>query len=321
METIFYKIFLDKITINDNDLKYIVQSSSGNISVLNIIVNYLRQEEIIVKNSDDSWTCNSISRGSLSNILDKYIRQRYDRLDEYLKRTLQQSSLLGKEFNVKQLQDSFSILQADEWLSNIERISHLIKHNEHGKYKDPYIFENDEVFIYIKKQILSSFQKTWYQILIDYYILEYQKLEESNKYTKNILTDQITISIKIASYCSENEQYNRSLDYYVQAITHCFTTMNYKQASSLISTAKKIAIFSKADDYLIYQLDRMDAECYEYLGFYSTAKKHYQSCIDNYDHQLLNYNLEFLEYKVAFCTYYSSRVHEAFNLAYNLRKN
>jgi len=320
MLDVFLSIFERNIKIQQRDADYLIESSSGNISILFIVVNYLKQEEIIFRDGGE-WICITIPEGILSNILKKYIKQKYDQLDEHLKRTLQQSSLLGRAFATKQLKDTFSLLQADEWLSNIERISSLIKKDtNNNNYIVDYVFENDEIYVFVKNQIPKESIKVWFDTLIAHYQFLYDSLESKNSHSISLIGELVNLSIKIASYRAENGEHREALDFFVKAIAHCFTIMNYRQARLMIERAKQSAIFLKESGQQLFWLDKRYALCFEYLGLYEIAKDYFASCLNEYYH-MPNCDTDWFRYKVAFCTYYSSLVDDAFELTYKLKKD
>ena len=127
--------------ISDKSKEYIIESASGNIRLLQIIINYLKQNEFLYLDVD-SYKCKEICPGSLSDVLEKYIELRYNRLSNVLKNTLQKSRLFGMEFSVIELTNTFKIIEADESLNRIEHLSQLVKaNNENDKN---YSFENQE---------------------------------------------------------------------------------------------------------------------------------------------------------------------------------
>jgi tetratricopeptide (TPR) repeat protein len=318
IKTCFLDIFNHSILIDENDLNYIADATFGNIGILYIIISYLRQEEIIVGQKDDCL-CKSISAGLLSNILESFISQRYSYLEAHLKRTLQQSSLLGKSFDPCLLQNAFRIPQADEWLIHAESISGLIKHSISVGDQTDYSFENDEVFLFVKRSIPSKHQQKWLDILFKYYTSLFNEDERKPLQTSSQIYNLLELSIKSASYSFNLGKYDESIKYYVYAINYCMQIMNYNQAVTLIASTWKFKFYYTNNKRLMLTLDKYYAECCEYLGYYNKALERYTHCVTEYNNVIYNFDLEWYEYKVAFCTYYTSRVDEAFRLTYKLK--
>lgn len=307
----FFDIFNNRIEICENTLNYICQSASGNLSILNIIINYLRQEDIIYRDDSSGWKCDSVSMSGITNILANYIETRYKRLDEYLKRTLQQSSMLGKKINVDDLKDTFSLLQAEEWLSNIEKITHLIYKSDEKSIKPPFVFETDEVFNYVKNQIPAESRKIWFINLSKHYKSLYEQTEKNLIYDSETVCQLIELSYHAANCYTQTGDNNKALFYYFKSIFHCMSISNFSQCRIIIDKIRKNIPDILTNRRVNLQVCRIEAILYEYTGLYEKAREKYYYCINNYTDLLFDDIYE-LKYKYCYCTYYSSLVYKSF---------
>ena len=319
MKKRFFNIFDSKIEICEETLNYICKSVSGNLALLNIIVNYLRQEDIIYRDDHSMWHCGNIPEGSMTNILVHYIETRYERLDEYLKRTLQQSSLLGKKINVDELKDTFTLLQAEEWLSNIEKLTHLVYKSEEPGIKPPFVFENDEVFTYVSNQIPAESREIWFNCLSNHYKSLYEQLEKNPVYNLETICRLIELSFQTANCYTHINNKDKALFYYFKSIFHCLSISNFKQCRIIINKIESDITNASMNKRVDLQLCMIKAICYENIGLYEKAGEKYLYCIKNYADLLFD-DLYNLKYKYSYCTYYSSLVNKAFTSTKELCK-
>lgn len=154
----FFKA-LGNISISDENLTYILDSSFGNIMYLNIAINYLKGENYI-RLDDGKYICDTLPSGILADVLKEFILQRYDRLDQTLKEVLSKSSIIGNVFNAELLSKPFQIINADNMLQKIEKISQLIIRPDDLTYS----FENNDVYNLIKNSISPELQKEWHEM-------------------------------------------------------------------------------------------------------------------------------------------------------------
>jgi len=299
-----YKSFQNGLEICDEDLDYIIDSSFGNIKLCNIIINYLKQKEIILMKGN-IWYCKKLKNGILSSILKKSIQERYAKLDETLKNILKQSSLLGFEFDSMTLSNTFCILRADDQLKKIEEISSLILEKESDELN--FSFENQEIFLFTQNQVTKEEKNTWYNILEKYFKSLYLKYSEINSREKNILSTNYIL--KSANYAMLGENYQNAYINYKIALSNLINNMDYEKSLIAINRIEQLSAILPIDDFMMIKVLYWKAECYEYTGKYLEAKKYYSLCITEY-HQKIS-NIYDLQYKIAYCTYYSSEVDNA----------
>lgn len=304
--------FMQKCGINcvisDKSKEYIIESASGNIRLLQIIINYLKQNEFLYLDVD-SYKYKEICPGSLSDVLEKYIELRYNRLSNILKNTLQKSRLFGMEFSVIELTNTFKIIEADEALNRIEHLSQLVKANNENDMN--YSFENDEVYIYVKNRTAIEDLSKWSFLIASYYQTMYEKLLKEN------LQNSFELSYKTAYYFEKSGNYEKATSYYISSIKGYFSALNYRQALLLIEQVDAVKNFSKIHTLLLIEIDTMHAECYEHIGLYDKALVCYKKNAENYSN-LYYFDNEYNIYKIAFCTYYTSNVYKAKSIVDNL---
>ncbi len=297
--------FIQKCGINcvisDKSKEYIIESASGNIRLLQIIINYLKQNEFLYLD-EDSYKCKEISPGSLSDVLEKYIELRYNRLSDVLKNTLQKSRLFGKEFSVIELTNTFKIIEADEALNKIEHLSQLVKATNENDMK--YSFENDEVYIYVKNKTTTKDISKWSHLIASYYQIMYEQL------LKEKLQNSYELSYKTAYYFEKSGNYEKASSYYISSIKGYYSAMNYRQALLIIEQLDSIRDFCKIHTILLMRIDTMHAECYEHIGLYDKALLYYKKNAENYA-DVPYFDIDYNIYKIAFCTYYTSNVYKS----------
>ena len=297
------KHFQNNLKIMPEDLEYIIDSSFGNVKLCNIIINYLKQKELIIK-ATDYWCCKKLKSGMLSNILKNSIQERYFKLDNTLKNLLKQSSLLGFEFDSKTLSNTFRILCAEEQLKKIEEISSLI--TEKDTESSYYSFENQEIFLFTQAQMSKDEKLVWYDVLKKYFYELYSKsIKSSNKDNYVVATNHI---LKAANYAFLGEEYQNAFSYYKIALSRCINGMDYETSLTIINRIEQLSAIIKLDDYIMFKILYWKAECFEYMGKYSDARNCYLLCANNYN---IKNDYKDLLYHIAYCTYYASEVENA----------
>lgn len=276
LKEIFMDGFRSNINISDVDWKYIADSSFGNISWLLLIVNYLKQEEYIYYSQDNHWECLHIPNNLLDNIVSKYIYSRYDRLDKNLQTILQKSSLLGPVFFAKHLKQSFELLQIEQELNQIERISDLIHNTAQHEKTDQYSFESAGTHRIIQKLIPSDKHHSWNNILAQYYE---KKITDSNLQG----VKRFQLSWKVANCYEHAHNFQTAIIYYLRAIRIAIDLLDYSQALTLIHRASELLCFIKENNEYLYPLLICEAKCYSSLGKYDSELGIYEQILEKCD--------------------------------------
>lgn len=307
MKDCFYS-YCGNIKISEENLNYILRSSLGNIMYLNIIINYL-QGAGYIHTVDGQLTCSSLPGGALSDVLRKYLLQRYERLDEILKELLSKSSIVGSIFNADLLEMPFQIIGASEKLENIERISNLIE-----RYTDKtYIFETDDVRSLIQNTISLEQQKEWHSILAHYF----QRILNRERKRKHTLTTEKAISLlyPIAKHFNYAADYQAALPYYLQLVTQYSKLCDYTKELEVIKEIRFILGLIEMDEAELDKIETdmliAEADCYKGLGRYAEAYESYDEALSYVDDGTYSQALVDVNYYKAYCLYMTGKVIEA----------
>jgi len=316
--------YCDDIKISDENLAYIVRSSLGNIMYLNVIVNYLHGAGYIYE-IEGQLTCRSLPEGTLSDVLKKYLLQRYERLDEFLKELLSKSSVVGNIFSAELLENPFQIINAAEKLSDIEKISNLIEHCDNKTYA----FETEDVHNLILSNVSNEQQKEWHNILALYF----QRILSREKKRKKLLTIDKTIFLvySIASHFKSAAEYQSALPYYLELVSQYSKLCDY---TNKLKTIKNIQFILNQIELEENELDKMEidimiwrADCYKGLGQYTKARELYDELLEFIDDETYSQILIDAYYNKSYCSYMMGKVIEAQEILYlaskklNLREN
>ena len=305
----FKSIFFHKIDIAEKDLDYIVSASSGNLSCLNMIINFLKQTSVIIR-VKNGYFCSEIKPGSLVNILHDSIITRYNLLTDEMKQLLAQSSIIGITFDTQMLSDSFYILKADEILKMIEGISNLIFEEKKFSYR----FENYEIYNIILQKIGAAERQQWNKLLAVYY--EKQLYQNSND--KN----RIRTLYKTAFHYKESFLFDKAIYYFVLLIKLEMQVIDYKQAIIFIQEVRKIILSEneKKRSMLDAVTTVYKGECYKLLGQYEQAIECYQKCLFSYKNLYSEIELMSLELDLSYSLYMNGYLPEALQIALKIKE-
>lgn len=305
--TCFYN-YCGNIKISEENLTYIIRSSLGNIMYLNVIVNYLQGAGYIF-NVEGQLTCSSLPNGTLSDVLRKYLIQRYERLDGVLKELLSKSSIIGSTFNADLLEKPFQIINAAEKLSSIEKISNLIE----CCTDQTYIFETDDVYNLIRSTISTEQQREWHSVLAHYF----QRNLNRKKQRKDALTTQKMISLvyPIAKHFKYATEYQAAIPYYLQLISLYSKLCDYTNELDIIKDIQFIINRIEMDETEIERLETVTmiakADCYKGLGRFTEAYELYDDMLAIIDGTKYSPTLIDACYNKGYCLYMIGKVLEA----------
>ena len=309
LETYFKEIFYNRIKIQEKDLDYIIDSCTGNLASLNMIVNYLKQTAIILKKGDD-YICSEITPGSLANVLYDSIMSRYNLLSNEMKQLLEQSSLIGIDFDLHKLRDSFHILRADEELKRIEGISALISAEKNYTYH----FENFETYNIILDKIEKDERVNWNNLLAIYY--------EKQLSSKLSDEEKINFLYKTAFHYKESMHFEIAIYYYIILIRSEMKLLDYQQALLFIKDAVMLNeyIDEQIKQFITPVLTTYEAECNSCLGQYDAAVTLYQRCISEYHLFFSNLEMLNLRLNLAYSAYMNGDLPRAQNITESILK-
>lgn len=310
----FYGVFDNNISIEEHDRNYIIQSAFGNIMYLNIIVNYLKQIGLIY-DEGTQVKCKPLPRGVLSQVLRQYIIFRFNKLDEHMKYVLSRSSVIGRVFDKRILYSQFQILQANEVLQQIERVSQLIF--EQNQYQ--YSFENDEVFYLIQEKIPASEKNEWHTILAEYY----KSQIEFNDTFDGTPSESYLNNIYLAAHHYEQcQEFTRALPLYLRLISIYIALMDYHKAIETIEKVQRELEYIKyAPKYetIRGELLIQSADCHRMLGNYEKAIVMYKSIEIRYCHVLQFHELMRAQLGLAYCLHMKGELPNALTVALKMK--
>lgn len=306
------EVFDNNIIISEENLHYIIKSSFGNPTYLKIIINYLKQEELISR-QNGIWICSNFEKGIFALILRDHIINRYESLDEDLKKILKQSSVIGSEIEKKLLIKPFDIIDADRKLKQIENISRLLL----GKENDKYTFENDEVHFSIAKLVPDSEKREWNDILARYY--EQKLNKENTREYFNAVTQLISSTHRVAYHYEEAKNVAAALYHYLRLLPLYEDIMDYTTLLKAILKIKKFNEILCDDEDLNSILAILEANSLMCLGKYSNAIVAFEFYI-NECKSILDENAENeLIYSIAYCNYNNSDSLKALKMLLDLK--
>lgn len=310
----YFPLLLDgKKNIQTEQIDCITDAASGNILLLKRIINYLKQEEYLVCDNN-IWTCRDISAKVLLEAVKKSIQDRYNKLEHSLKETIKISALLGLEINPDILEESFQLIDVQDKLELIERVSSLLIKSQEEITTDRFKFENTEVYHYIKNELSNDEKICWCQTLLKYYYAQRTNLLNSKKYslyTDYDLNCLETSMLQVGYIGGCWEDVTRIL---MSLTTRCINMLNFEQALDVLEKYKVAYHSINIDSSIQCCILTQKAYCQESLGQYENARKTYENCIKKYSNSL-TFLEEYYQYKIAYCTYYTSDVNGAFSMA------
>ena len=316
------------LEISEENLNYIVRSSSGNILYLTVIINYLRGAGYI-SISNDRLICSRLPSGALSDVLRKYLLLRYERLNPILKELLSKSSMIGNIFRADLLERPFQIINADEKLANIEKISSLI-----ARCTDQtYIFETDDVYNLIRNSIPEKQQREWHSILAHYF-QEMLRREEKRKLPLTI-EKRVSYIYPIAKHFQYAMKYQDALAYYLKLLPDYVALCDYNKGLEIVHDIQYILQSPEFDadsfDDISLVVQRAEADCYRGIGNYTTAYELYKDILTYIDFGVYSKTLIEINCDMAYCQYMTGKVNDAqralqsicnsFNLSENHRED
>lgn len=306
----FFSI-LGNIEISDKNLDYILNSSFGNIMYLNIAINFLKGENFIYY-ENGKYICDNLPSGILADVLKQFILQRYNRLDNTLKEVLSKSSVIGNVFNSDLLSKPFQIINADDLLMKIEKISQLIVRPDDVSYS----FENTDVYNLIKNSISPQLQKEWHEILANYYkkILKKEQLRKN----LNTITREIAALYPIAKHYQYAQNYESAIIYSIELISKYDRISDYAHELNIIQDIKYMLEYIDLDrlhlDSLEYDILKAEADCYRNMGIFTQANNLYEECLNYFNIDEICEPVVELLYQRSYCLYMSGEIEESLKI-------
>ena len=312
----FFPLLLEgEQNISEEQINNIIEAASGNILLLKMIITYLQQDEYLVCDDNDKWTCRKITTRVLLEAVKKHIQHRYNMLEKSLRETLKISSLLGIEINPGILEESFQLIDAQENLELIEKLSNLLIKSKDVSAPDRYKFENTEVYHYIKNELSNDEKLRWCQTLLKYYYMQRNELFSSMRHSIYTDYDLNALEISMMQVCSIGRCFDDAIQILMSLCTRCINILNFRQALELLDDYKSVYNTVNIAPSIQCCLLSQKAYCLESMGQYEDAKKIYEECQSKCCDKFHSFFEEYYQFKIAYCTYYMSDVNTAFSLA------
>ena len=220
--------------------------------------------------------------------------------------------MIGMEFDITHLSNSFKLISTNESLKKIEILSNLITRN--NKLINKYVFVNDEAFMFAYANISDEQKREWSEILYHYYFTLWE--QTNNSTVKN--RDELIF--KIAIHAMNAGKFEETVQFYIAAVFVLVKENNYKQALITINQIENLLSGVHISKLTNLHLKEFEASCYEQLGLYEKACEKYKNCIRTYSENPF-FDLMNARYQLAFCTYYTSKVDLAISMTEDLKKD
>lgn len=305
----FYAFCGGNVDISEANLNYILRSASGNIMYLSVIINYLKGAGYFACGADGRIVCGKLPGGALSDVLRKYLQQRYERLDDTLKELLSKSSIIGSIFQSNLLEKPFQIVDADEKLASIEKISSLIEHRN----DQTYAFETEDVRRLIQSNVSEQQQKEWHNILALYF--QRMLTQEQKRKVSLAIEKEISYVYPIAKHYKYAAKYYDALPYYLKLISGYTALCDYTNELTAIRETKHILALVDVEleklDKLEFSVAKAEADCLTNLGYYENARELYEGILPYIEQTEYSEELIDLKYNMAYCLYMMGKVGEA----------
>ncbi|WP_070090362.1 tetratricopeptide repeat protein [Merdimonas faecis] len=288
----FSSLLPGKNGISSQQIQSIIKEAFYNPGLLKKMAYYFMDVGIFYQDGD-LWNCDELDFHLTAKLFEKHIYQRYSKLDEVLKRTLDKACITGFEINSTLMYQPLGILKAEENLRRIERLSRLIVHTENS-----YEFENNTVYNLINDKMNLSEKKAQHLLIAEFL---YKKLYDLKR--NNTLLHILNI-IKIHYLGAEKiDEALHILGVYIQ---QSYEMRNFDAA--LIGIREFFKLSNGKFPYAEQQLLLKEMEIYTYLGQFTNAynslkciKKRYVSTgIENW-----------IEYWNAYCLFNCGQTKEA----------
>lgn len=302
LETKDYKIYIPyfkellagKSAITLKQIESIVKESFFNPAMIKKMLYYFIDVGIFFQH-DGCWYSDEIDFQLTTKLFEKNIYQRYEKLDDVLKTTLNKASITGYEINTNLLYQPFGIIKSEDNLRRIERLSRLITHTE-----QTYEFENNTVYNLVLESISPSERKALHSMIASYL---YEKVEY---YIKTDYSNLLHVLYIIKEHYLNANQIEPALHIIACYIEQAYHKRNYDTALSGIK--EFINLSAGKYPFSEQQMMYMEAEIYSILGRFSSAHKCLASINKKY---LPNGNSNWILYREAYNLFCSGKREES----------
>ena len=247
----FSEILSGKNMITQEQINSIISEAFYNPAMIKKLIYYFMDVGIFFQ-QEGCWYSDEIDFHLTAKLFEKNIYQRYEKLDDALRSTLNRACITGYEINSKLLYQPLGIIKSEENLRRIERLSRLITHTE-----NTYQFENNTVYNLINDKMSISEKKALHLLVADYLL---KKIDE---YQKDEFSKILRVLYIIKEHYINAEQIEKALHAIGCYIAQAYCQRNYDAALSGIkefldlsdgkySFAEQQIVFLKSKIYGIY---------------------------------------------------------------------
>lgn len=297
----FSSLLIGKNMIKEAQIDCIITEAFCNPALIKKIIRYFIDVGIFYE-QEDCWFSDEPDFHLTSKLFEEYISNRYEKLDETLKLTLNKASIIGYEIDIKLLSQPLGIIRAEENLRRIERLSRLITHTE-----NTYHFENNTVHKIINDKINESEKKVLHNLIAKHL---YDKL---NEYVKTEPTKILRIMYIMKNHYLEAANIESALHISGCYIHKAFQDRNYDAA--LRGIKEFIDLSSGRYPFAEQQVLCLEANIFMILGDFNQA----YVCLQKIKKQYLpSGNDNWIDYMRANCLFNIGRTNEAKEIAEHL---
>lgn len=258
------------------------------------------------------WHCGDIDTEALYDYLKDHIRYRYNKLEENQQKLLQSASTVGYEIDLNILRQPLGILQAEQKLIRIERISELVK-----RKGIQYRFESDEVFYFIENEIDAEHRNKLHRLLAKHF----ESILPPININQNLFMLR-QIFWKTANHFYKSNSYEQALDYFTK---YAIASYRLKDYASIIECKKQL---ENDDDYFDFSTlhisvkkvwTRLLAEANQQLGNFSIAATFWDELLSFSIGNTLSHD-DLFKFKRAYCLRRGGSVFEARKILEELKE-
>ena len=278
--------------ISQIKMKKIITEAFYNPALIKKMIYYFVDVGIFYQH-DEYWYCDKIDFHLTAKLFENHIRQRYSRLDEFLKEILHKACITGFEINPRLLHQPLGVIKSEENLKRIERLSRLIVQTE-----NTYEFENNTVYNLINDQMSLSERKALHLLVAEYLYKKITDYKNSNSLLP--LLNIIKVHYLNAGYIDE------ALHVIGNYIQYAHIQRNYDAALNAIKEFKELSDgrFPYAEQQLIIR----EVEIHQVLGEFSKA----YDLLNILKYKYLPSESEnWIEYLKSYCLFNMGRTNEA----------
>jgi hypothetical protein len=268
LETLFLTKFDNNVTISAQSLGFVIGSCLGNPTKLENNIEYLHAVSVVYKDESGRWICKDIEQPMLGTTITEHIRQRYNKLDNILRSTLQRSSILDIEFSSALLKNPLEVIRADEKLRSVEAITRLIQHTKLDRFK----FQNATVQLSIRSYVADKDYLQWNHALGDFYV------QTAKAQSENLFETSDSI-LKAAFYYKESNELPQSLQCYVRTLPLLMGLNQFNDALDVLEKIESLREALAQGQPYVFSLYR--AECCRQLFDNTRASKSYVEYLNN----------------------------------------